>query len=65
MIGIDRLGEKVERAFLHRGNRVLDAAERGHHHHLKLGIELLGSPQDAEPVALWQTQIGEHDTGPA
>ena len=31
MVGIDRLGEEVERAFLHRRHRVLDAAERGHH----------------------------------
>ena len=36
MIGIDRLGEEVERAFLHRRDRVLDAAERGHDDHRQL-----------------------------
>ena len=30
MIGIDRLGQEIDCAFLHRHNRVLDAAERGH-----------------------------------
>ena len=41
VIGIDRLGEKVERAFLHRRDGVLDAAERRHHDDRQLGIELL------------------------
>ena len=64
MIGIDRLGEEVERAFLHRRDRVLDAAERGHHDDRQLGIELLGGAQHAEAVALGQPQVGQHDAGP-
>ena len=63
MIGIDRLGEEVERAFLHRRDGVLDAAERGHHDDRQLGIELLGGAQHAETVALGQPQIGQHDAG--
>ena len=39
VIGIDRLGEKVERAVLHRLDGVLDAAVRGHDDHGKLGVE--------------------------
>ena len=52
MIGIDRLGEKVERAFLHRRDRVLNAAERGHHDDRQLRIELLGRAKHAEAIAL-------------
>ena len=51
VIGIDGLGEKVHRAFLHRRHRVLDAAVRGHHDDRQLGIELLGRAQHAEAVA--------------
>ena len=61
MIGIDRLGEEVERPFLHRRDRVLDAAVRGHHDDRQLGIEFLRRAQHAEAVALGQPQIGEHD----
>ena len=64
MIGIDRLGQKVERALLHRRDRVLDAAERRHHDDRQLRIELLGGAQDAEAVAFGQPQIGQHDAGP-
>ena len=38
MIGIDRLGQEIDCAFLHRHNRVLDAAERGHDNNRQLGI---------------------------
>ena len=51
VIGIDGLGEEVHRAFLHRRDRVLDAAVGGHHDDRQLGIELLGRAQDAEAVA--------------
>ena len=61
MIGIDRLGEKVERAFLHRRHRVLNAAERRHDDDRQLGIDLLRRAQHAEPVAVRQTQIGQHE----
>jgi len=55
MIGIDRLGEKVERAFLHRRHGVLNAAERGHHDHGQLGVDFLRGAQHAEAVAVRQT----------
>ena len=63
MIGIDRLGEEVERAFLHRRDRVLDAAERGHHDDRQLRIDVLRRAQHAEAVAFGQPQIGQHDAG--
>ena len=65
MIGIDRLGEEVERAFLHRRDRVLDAAERRHDDDRQLGIELLRRAQHAEAVAFGQPQVGQHDRGSA
>ena len=40
VIGIDGLGEEVERALLHRLDGVLDAAVRGHHDDRQLGIQL-------------------------
>ena len=61
VIGIDRLGEEVERAFLHRRHGVLDAAEGGHDDDRQLGIELLGGAQHAEAVAFGQPQVGQHD----
>ena len=63
MIGIDRLREKIERALLHRGHRVLDAAVRGHHDDGNVGVDLLGRPQHAEAVAFGQAQIGQHQRG--
>ena len=63
MIGIDRLGEKVERAFLHRRDGVLDAAEGRHHDDGQFGIELLGGAQHAEAVAVRQPEVGQHDAG--
>ena len=63
VIGIDRLGEKIERAFLHRRDGVLDVAERRHHDDGQLGIELLGGAQHAEPVAFGQPEIGQHHGG--
>ena len=34
MIGVDRFGEEVHRALLHRRDRILNAAVRGHDNHL-------------------------------
>jgi hypothetical protein len=65
VIGVDRLGEKIERAGLHGCHGVLNAAERGHHDHRQVGIELLGGPQHAEPIALGEAQIRQDDPGPA
>ena len=63
MIGIDRLGEEVQRALLHRLDGVLDAAVGGHDDHRQLGVDFLGGPQHAHAVALGQPQIGQHERG--
>ena len=65
MIGIDRLGEKVERTLLHRRHGILDAAVRGHHDDGKLGIEFLGGAKHAESVALRKAEVGQDDAGTA
>ena len=51
VIGIDRLGEEVERPFLHRRHRVLDAAVGGHHDDRHVGVDFLRRAQDAEAVS--------------
>ena len=65
MIGIDRLGEKIERAFLHCCHGVLDAAEGRHHNHRYLGIQLLRGTQHAEAVPFRQSEVRQHDAGTA
>ena len=52
MIGIDGFGEKVERAFLHRRHRVLDAAVGSHHDDRDIGVDLLGRAQHAEAITI-------------
>ena len=44
-VGVYRLGEEVDRAFLHRRDRLLNAAIGGHDDHLQFRIELPGSTQ--------------------
>ena len=61
MIGIDRLGEEVERPFLHRRDGVLDAAVGGHDDDRHVGVDFLRRAQHAEAVAVGQPQIGQHD----
>ena len=61
VIGIDRLGEKIERAFLHRRDRILDAAVRRHHDDRDVGVEFLRGAQDAKAVAFRQAQVREDD----
>ena len=61
VIGIDRLGEEVERAFLHRRDRILDAAVGRHHDDRHVGVDLLRRAQHAEAVAFGQPQIGQHE----
>ena len=63
MIGIDRLGEKIERAFLHRDDGVLNAAERRHHDDRHLGIDFLRGAQHAETVAFGEPEVGQDDAG--
>jgi hypothetical protein len=64
VVGIDRLGEEVERAVLHRRHRVLDTPERRHDDHRQVGVGLLGGPQHAQAIAFRQAQIREDDAGP-
>jgi len=61
VIGIDRLGQEVHRALFHRGDRILDAAVGGHHHHLQFGVDLFGGAKDAEAVADGKLQVGKDD----
>ena len=61
VIGIDGLGEKIERAFFHRGDGILDAPVRRHDDHRDVGVELLRRAQHAEPIALGEPQVREHD----
>jgi hypothetical protein len=61
VVGIDRLGEKIERAFLHRGDRVGNIREGGHQDDRQLRVDLLGGAQHAEAVAVGQPQIGQDD----
>jgi hypothetical protein len=63
MIRLDRLREEVERALLHGRHGVLNAAVSGHHDHRKLGVELLGRTQHAEPVAGRQLEIAQDNRG--
>ena len=63
MIGIDRLGEKIERPFLHRAHGVFDAAVGGHDDDGNVGVDVLDGAQHAEAVSLGQPQIGEHHRG--
>ena len=63
MIGIDRLGQEIESAFLHRRDRILNVAEGGHHDHRQFGIELLRKPEHPETVALGKSEIGENHGG--
>ena len=61
MVGIDRLGQEVERALLHRRDRILDAAERGHDNHRQFRIDVFRGLQDAEAVADREPKIGQDD----
>ena len=61
VIGIDGLGQEVHRPFLHRRDRVLDAAVGGHDDDGDVGVDLLGGAEHAEAVPLGQAQIGQHD----
>ena len=60
VVGIDGLREEVERAFLHGGDRILDAAEGGHDDDRDVGVDFLRRAQHAEAVALGQPQIRQH-----
>jgi hypothetical protein len=61
VIGIDRLGQKVEGAVLHGGNRILNAPVRRHDDDRQLGVELFRGPQHAKAVAFGQAQVRQHE----
>ena len=60
MVRIDRLREKVERALLHGGHGVLDAAVGRHDDDRDVGIDFLRRAEHAEPVAFGKAKIGQH-----
>ena len=49
------------RPFLHRGDRILDAAVSGHDDDRHIGVELLRRAQHAEAVPLRQPQVRQDD----
>jgi hypothetical protein len=65
VVGIDGLGQEVERPLLHRGDRILNAAVSRHHDDRQIGIDFLRCPEDAETVALGKTQVREDHAGAA
>ena len=64
VVGIDGLGEEVERALAHRPHHVGDGAVGGQQDDRHLRVAGLGGPQHAEPVAVRQLQIGEDQRRP-
>ena len=63
VVGIHRLGEEVHRPFLHRRDRVLDAAIRGHDDDGDVRIDLFRRAEHAEPVPLRETQVRQDERG--
>jgi hypothetical protein len=61
MIGVDRLGQEVERAFPHGHHRILNAAKRRHHDDGQLGIGFHRRAEHTESVTFRKTQIGQDD----
>ena len=64
VIGVDGLGQKVHRAFLHGGYRILDAAVGRHHDHRDVRVEFLGRAQHPKTVSTGKAQIRQHDHRP-
>ena len=64
VIGVDRLGEKVHRAFLHRRHRILNTAVRRHDDDLQFRVELLGGSKHPESVAHGKLEVGQDHRGP-
>jgi hypothetical protein len=60
-LGVDRLGQEVRGALLHRAHGVVDGRIGGHDDDGHVGIRFLGRLQDLEPAARGQLQVGEHD----
>ncbi len=61
VIGVNRLGQEVERPVLHRRDSILNGAVGGHDDDREIRIGVLGGAQHAESVAIRKPEIGEHD----
>ncbi len=64
VLGIDRLGDEIERTLAHGAHRVLDSSIRGHHDDGQVGIGVLGQAQHAEAVTVAEAQVREHQRRP-
>ena len=60
-VRLDRLGDEVLGAALHRVHGGLDRAERGHHDHRKGGVEGSRRVEDGEPVRAGEAPVGQDE----
>ncbi len=60
MVQVHRFLNEIERAFLHRRDRVLHRAERGDQNHRNGGIGLLGFAQNVQSGTARHFQVGQH-----
>ena len=63
-VGIDRLGDEVFGAVLHRLDRRLDRAERRHHEHRQRRIQSDGGVQHGQPVGPRKPPVGQDEVQP-
>ena len=61
VVGVDGLGEKVERALADCTNRVGDAAIRREQDHRHVGIDLTRGPQHTKAVTPRQLEVGQDE----
>ena len=61
LLDLERLLHVVEGADLHRLDRRVHRAERGHQDHRRRRMERLGGAQHVEPVAAAHLQVAQHD----
>ena len=65
-LGLDRLGDEVERAELHRLDRGLDRAEPGDDHDRHVGIDRADRAcSTSTPVRAVHLEVGDHEVGAA
>ncbi len=58
------LREVVERPLLDRGHRRLDGREPGDHDDGQRGIDLVGAPEERQPVHARHPEVGQHQVRP-
>ena len=63
VVDVERLGDVVVGAVLHRLDGGRGAAEGGHHDDLELGVLALQLAEDADPVLVGQLDIHHHEVG--